>query len=447
MHVIKRGLDLPLSGGPTQVISGGSEVTRVGLVGDDYVGMRPGLQVEVGSRVRLGDPLFVDKKTPGVVYRAPAAGVVSQINRGEKRRFLSLVIDLDGRDEVRFPELSSRGVEALTRDEVRQRLVDSGLWNGLRTRPYGKVPVPASEPHSIFVTAIDTQPLAADPAVVLNDRQAQFTLGLLALKKLTEGDVHLCKRPRSLVPGDGLPGVKVEEFDGPHPAGLAGTHIHFIDPVGAGKTVWYVNYQDVIAIGTLFEQGRIDPSRIISLAGPQIARPRLVSTRLGADLEPLVAGELLEGESRVISGSVLHGRQLAAPCQFLGRYHLQVTALKEGNEREFLGWQRPGFKKFSLTRAFASALGKTKSFAMTTSTEGSERAMVPIGTYERVMPLDILPTQLLRALIVRDTDRAQELGLLELEEEDLALCTFVCPGKYEYGSILRDNLTRVERDG
>jgi Na+-transporting NADH:ubiquinone oxidoreductase subunit A len=447
MYLIKRGLDIPLAGGPTQVISGGPAISRVGLVGDDYIGLRPALQVEIGSRVRLGDPLFEDKKCPGVIYRSPTSGVVSGIHRGEKRRFQSLVIDVDGREELRFPELSSRGLDGLSGDDVRRRLLDSGLWISLRTRPFGRVPSPATEPHAIFVTAIDTQPLAADPAVVLNDRRAQFSLGLSVLTKLTSGEVYVCRRPKALIPGDGIPGVTIAEFAGPHPAGLAGTHIHLIDPVGPGKVVWYLNYQDVAAIGVLFEQGRIDPMRVISLAGPMVAQPRLVIAPLSADLQQLTAGELEPGDARVISGSVLHGRQSEEPCGFLGRYHLQVTALLEGFEREFLGWQRPGFGKFSWTRAFASAWGKPKEFALTTSTEGSERAMVPIGSYERVMPLDILPTQLLRALIVRDTDRAQELGLLELEEEDLALCTFVCPGKYEYGAILRDNLTRVERDG
>jgi Na+-transporting NADH:ubiquinone oxidoreductase subunit A len=240
----------------------------------------------------------------------------------------------------------------------------------------------------------------------------------------------------------------VEVFQGPHPAGLVGTHIHFLDPVSPGKTVWYLNYQDVVAIGAFFLSGKLDTRRVISLAGPVVERPRLLETRIGACIDELVAGEWKPGVTvRAISGSVLCGRTAAAPLNFLGRYHLQVSALQEGNDREFLGWQGPGFEKYSVTNIFASALSKGKKFALTTSTGGSERAMVPLGTYEQVVPLDILPTQLLRALIVRDTEQAQRLGALELEEEDVALCTFVCPGKYEYGTLLRDNLTTIQREG
>jgi Na+-transporting NADH:ubiquinone oxidoreductase subunit A len=218
--------------------------------------------------------------------------------------------------------------------------------------------------------------------------------------------------------------------------------------VGPEKTVWYLNYQDVVAIGAFFLTGRLDTRRVISLAGPVVNRPRLLETRLGAQVDQLVAGELHpDVVSRVISGSVLCGRAAAGPVNFLGRYHLQISALQEGNQREFLGWQGPGFDKYSVTNIFASALSKGKKFALTTSTGGSERAMVPLGTYEKVVPMDILPTQLLRSLIVRDTEQAQRLGALELEEEDVALCTFVCPGKYEYGTLLRDNLTTIQREG
>ena len=241
--------------------------------------------------------------------------------------------------------------------------------------------------------------------------------------------------------------VRVVEFGGPHPSGLVGTHMHYLRPIVPGTVNWHLNYQDVIAIGRAFTLGKLDPTRVISLAGPVVTKPRLLKSRLGASLSELTSGELSGSANRVISGSVLCGRQCEEWVGYLGRYHLQVSCLSEGKERELLGWQMPGFKKFSTTRAFAAAWSARQPFALTTSMEGSERAMVPIGSYERVMPLDLLPTLLLRALICRDTERAQELGCLELDEEDLALCTFVCPGKYEYGSILRDNLTAIENEG
>lgn len=448
MTVIRRGLDLPLLGEPQQQIELGPRVTRVALVGEDYIGMKPTMLVAEGDSVLLGQAVMEDKKNPGVVFTSPAAGTVVAVNRGAKRKFQSIVIEAQGDQAVEFPGVGQTPAGSMDRTTLVGNLVLSGLWTSLRTRPFGQIPSISSSPHSIFVTAIDTNPLAADPAVVLAGRDEQFAVGLTVLSRLTEGKVFVCRSSRVKVPG-GLDGrVQVEVFQGPHPAGLVGTHIHFLDPVSPGKTVWYLNYQDVVAIGAFFLSGKLETRRVISIGGPVVNRPRLIETRLGACIDELVAGELTPGVlTRVISGSVLCGRTSAEPVNYLGRYHLQVSALQEGNDREFLGWQGPGFNKYSVTNIFASALSKGKKFALTTSTGGSERAMVPLGTYEQVVPLDILPTQLLRALIVRDTEQAQRLGALELEEEDVALCTFVCPGKYEYGTLLRDNLTTIQREG
>ncbi len=444
---IKKGLDLPIAGCPRQQVEAAKEVTRVGLVGDDYVGMKPKMLVDVGDRVQCGQPVFSDKKTEGVSYTAPASGTVVEVNRGEKRKFESLVIEVEGDDRMEFPNAKGADVGALGRNGITDQLTQSGLWTSIRTRPYGMVPVPGSVPNSIFVTAIDTNPLAADPVIVMANRKEPFSKGLRALTQLTDGTVFVCKCEESDIPVEGIEGVTVATFRGPHPAGLAGTHIHYLDPVGPTKTVWYIHYQDVIAIGSLLMNGVLDTRRIISLAGPVVRDPRLLETRLGADILPLIAGEHHDLKIRPISGSVLCGRTVSQPNHFLGRFHNQISVLEEGDQREFLGWQKPGFNKFSTTRVFASSAVPHTQFAMTTSTGGSRRAMVPLGTYEKVMPLDILATQLLRALIVRDTDQAQNLGALELEEEDVALCTFVCPGKYEYGLLLRENLTTIRQEG
>ena len=270
--------------------------------------------------------------------------------------------------------------------------------------------------------------------------------GLTVIRNLTKGRTFVCTRNDSRIPGKNIRGVEFEEFSGVHPAGLAGTHIHFLDPVGPNKTVWTINYQDVIAIGHLFTTGKIMTERVIALGGPRVISPGLLRTRLGARIDDLVNTRIEPKNARLISGSVLCGRTAEEPVNFLGRYHQQVCVLEEGTKREFLGWQGPGFNKFSITRIYAGALG-AKKFDMTTSSGGSKRAMVPVETYERVMPLDILPTQLLRALLVNDTESAQALGCLELDEEDLALCTFVCPGKYKYGEVLRENLTTIEKEG
>ena len=447
MTVIKRGLELPIQGAPEQRIDAAVHVSQVALLGDDYVGMKPTMLVSEGDRVKLGQPVFEDKKTPGVIFTAPAAGTVAAVNRGAKRKFESLVINVEGDDAVEFSTWSEGEISSLERAAIVTRLVESGLWTSLRTRPYGKVPAVDSEPAAIFVQAMDTNPLAGDPLLALPGRESHWVRGLEILTRLTGGTVYVCKGPGASLAGEGISGVRIETFEGPHPAGLPGTHIHYLEPVGPNKQVWYIGFQDVLALGALSETGRLDPRRLVALSGPRVANPRVLETRLGAEVLQLVDGETIGENNRVVSGSVLHGRKVEAPVHFLGRYSTQISVLEEGNHREFLGWQKPGVDKYSTTRVFASALMTSKLFPMTTSTEGSERAMVPLGTYERVMPLDILPTQLLRALIVRDTDAAQQLGALELEEEDLALCTFVCPGKYEYGSILRENLRKIEIEG
>ncbi len=444
---IKKGLNLPISGDPVQEVQSGPVVRSVALVGDDYVGMKPTMHVEEGDSVKVGQVLFSDKKTEGVQYTSPGCGKVVALNRGEKRVFQSLVIELSGDDQVEFASYSDGDIAGLSREQVVENLVASGLWTALRTRPYSKVPSPQSVPHAIFVNAMDTNPLAADPVVVLQGQEGDFRHGLALVKKLTDGKVFLSKSPGSAIPTDGVSGIEVTEFRGPHPAGLVGTHIHMLDPVNPQKTVWHLDYQDVAAIGKLFVTGRLPLERVISLAGPAVKQPRLLRTRLGANLGDLTAGELVDGENRVISGSVLNGRAAQEPFDYLGRFHLQVSALPEGNQREFLGWQKPGFDKFSIKNVFASAMDRSKKFAFSTSTEGSKRAMIPIGMYEEVLPLDTEPTFLLRALIVGDTDQAQALGCLELDEEDVALCTFVCPGKYDYGPILRENLTQIEKFG
>ena len=444
MISIRKGLDLPITGSPEQSISNGQAVTQVAVVGPDYVGMKPTMAVQEGDRVKKGQVLFTDKKTEGVQYTAPAAGTIKAINRGERRVFLSVVIEIDGNEEETFQSYEPAKLSSLSADEVQDNLVNSGLWTALRTRPFSRVPALGSRPQAIFVAAMDTNPLAADPAVVIAEQAESFKQGLQVLKNLTEGTLFVCKAPGANIPSAGV--ESTEEFAGPHPAGLSGTHIHHLYPVSAERTVWTVGYQDVIAIGQLFTSGKLNSERVVALAGPQVTKPRLVRTVIGADLAQLTAGELAAGENRIITGSVFGGRTAAGAEGFLGRYHNQVSVLLEGRDRPLLHYLRPGADRFSVMPIYLSKL-MSKVFPFTTSTNGSERAMVPVGSYEKVMPLDILPTQLLRALIVEDMDTAINLGALELDEEDLALCSFVCPGKYEYGPILRKNLTRIQAEG
>ncbi|MGB5326274.1 MAG: Na(+)-translocating NADH-quinone reductase subunit A [Pseudomonadales bacterium] len=444
MIKIKRGLDLPIGGAPEQRIEAGNTARSVALIGFDYIGMKPTMEVAEGDTVQLGQLLFTDKKTPGVKYTSPGAGKIAAINRGEKRALQSVVIELEGEAQLRFDPIAAAELNTLSNAAVRERMIESGLWTALRTRPYSKVPLPAVEAAAVFVTAIDTNPLAADPAVVISARAQDFANGLAVLARIAP-QLFCCIAEGANI--DVGSTASVETFSGPHPAGLAGTHIHHLCPVSPARSVLTINYQDVIALGVLFTEGRIDTERVVALAGPSVEKPRLLKTRLGANIDELVAGEHTGGDNRILSGSVLNGRKARGPYAYLGRFHQQVTILPEGRQREFMHYLRAGVNKHSVTRTFFSALARRKVLPFTTSTNGSDRAMVPIGNYEKVMPLDILPTQLLRSLIVGDTAQAQALGCLELDEEDLALCTYVCSGKYEYGPILRDNLTRIEKEG
>ena len=447
MFKIKKGLDLPITGKPVDEIDDSKSARSVAILGDDYPGMKPTMALAEGESVKQGQVLFSDKKTEGVVFTSPVSGNVASINRGAKRSFVSLVIDVAGDEAETFTVYDAAEIASLGRQTVVTQLLDSGAWTALRTRPYSRIPSPQSTPNSIFVTAMDTNPLAADPKPIIAASEAEFAAGLAVLGRLTDGAVHLCQDDSTALQASDLPGVSSQVFSGPHPAGLPGTHIHFVDPVNAEKTVWFVGYQEVIAIGHLFLQGKVLNERVVALGGPGVRRPRLVRTVLGANLDELTAGELVEGEQRVVSGSVLAGHTATGQKAFLGRYHTQVSVIPEFRERKLLGWLVPGAAVHSVFPSFLSKWIGEKSVSFSTTTHGSTRAMVPIGTYDDLIPMDILATQLMRSILVGDVEKAIELGCLELDEEDVALCTYGCPGKYEFGPVLRDMLTQIEKEG
>ena len=447
MHTkIKKGLNIPLAGAPDQSISPGASVTSVALLGPDTHDLKPGMLVREGDRVKLGQALFTDKANPGINFTSPGSGIVAAVNRGERRILQSVVVKLDGDDAEEFASYPASELESIDEEAVRKNLLDSGMWTAFRTRPFSKIPAPDKSPRAIFVAAMDTNPLAADPAVVIAGNSDAFIEGLLVISKLTRGSTYVCTAANSTIEVPNEEPFRHATFAGPHPAGLVGTHIHFLEPVSEEKIVWHIGYQDVIAIGKLFTSGRLFTDRVVAIGGPMVTNPRLLTTRVGANTSELIAGETERGKVRVVAGSVLSGHRAAGWASFLGRYELQINVLQEGNPREFLSFMRPGSGKFSAARAFLGNLFGD-SYKFTTSQNGSPRAMVSIGSFEQVMPLDILPTPLLKAILVRDTDGARNLGCLELDEEDLALCSFVCNGKYEYGPHLRKTLHEIEVNG
>jgi len=444
---IRGGLDLPITGRPEPGIRAASPVSQVAVVGDDSIGMKPTMEVQVGDKVKTGQLLFTDKKNPGVKYTSPGCGKVIAINRGKKRKFESLVVDLTGEAAVNFLDRPDQPADSYSREEIRKILVEAGLWPAFRTRPYGKVPAIDDTPASLFVTVIDTEPLAPPPENIIKRWSGEYRHGLQLLRRLLEAPIHYCSRRRELLECERLEEISYWSFSGPHPAGLASTHIHCLDPVHEKKTVWHIGYQDVIAIGSLFRTGELMTERIIALAGAGVREPSLVETRVGANLEELCRGELTDQPLRVISGSVLSGRMADEVVGFLGRYHNQVSVLPDNNGRSLLNWAMPGANRFSVKPVFTSALNKMLRLPMNTALWGGRRAIYPLGTYEDVMPLDIIPTYLLRALAVGDTEKSKALGCLELIEEDLALCGFACPGKNEFGPALRRVLTAIEIEG
>lgn len=448
--VLKRGLDLPMSGAPDQTVHAGKAPTSVAIIGADYLGLKPKMLANEGDTVRRGDPLFCHKESPDVLYVAPMSGRFRAINRGARRVLQSVVIDVEdtadtGRD---FGAIALADLGSAPREDVQARLYASGLWTAFRTRPYSKVPAQDTAPAAIFVTAMDTEPHAPHPVPIIEAEVDAFEAGLVAMTRLTDGKVYLCKESGTTLPHAGVHGVEIHEFRGPHPAGLAGTHMHFLEPPTAEKTVWHVGYQDIIAIGKLFLTGHLDPARVIAIAGPRALNPRLIRTVMGASILDLVEGEYLDhAPIRIVSGSVLTGRAVEGSFAWLGRYARQITLITENRDQEVLGWISPQREKYAVNPVLASARKKGMLFNLTTNLNGGRRAMVPTGIFEELMPQDFLPTQLLRALLVMDTDTAQALGALELDEEDLALCTFACPAKYEYGPALRASLEKIEKEG
>jgi len=427
------------------VIEEGPRTRSVALVGDDTPWLRPAFHVDVGDRVELGQVLVTDRSRPELRLASPASGAIKSIERTEMRRLAALVIEVKGEGERRFRAFAADELVQLPGAEVATHLLEAGHWIALRTRPFGNVADASAPPDALFVRAMDTNPLAARAGLVIAERPDDLRFGLIGLSRLTEGPVFFCTELGAPpIAGLGLPGVVEEQvrvvaFEGPHPAGLPGTHIHHLLPRRAGRRAWYVGYQDVLAIGHQLRTGRWSPERVIALGGPRVRRPRLLRTRLGASTEDLVRGELESPESRIISGSVLSGRLAASRGSYLGRYHEQVCVIPGGPSPRRGRWPVPAGRR---TRWVPPWLGRPE---WTGDLHGSKRAMLPIHGFERVVPLRLHVSMLLRALAVGDSEEALRLGALELEEEDLALCTYLCPSKLEYGSLLRTALRELEK--
>ena len=444
---ITKGLNLSLKGEINhQVLPEVKNLTsRIAILGKDFHGIRPTMFVSEGQEVSQGEKLFEDKKNPGYFHLSPVNGKISEINRGDRRSFLSMVIEKSN-DTDTF-EIDTTFEK--TNDQVLNFLKNFGLLSLFRTRPFSKVPLVDSLPNKIFISLIDSNPLSFDPTLVLRENLESFNKGLEIISYLPKEGIHVGIAEDNNLDFYKAENINYHTFSGPHPIGLVGTQIHKISPATLTNQIWTIGYQELIKIGKTVLTGRQSNEKYISISGPQVFNPEIVLTNFGACVEELSAGKLIEGNNRLISGSVLCGHMCEGPLAYLSSFSNQLTVIREVNQddREFLNWLRPEIKKHSSLRMFLTSAIKNYKYNLTSALNGGFRAIVPVGIYEDIFPMNLMITQLLKAIVTEDTELAQSLGVLELDEEDLALCTYSCPSKYDYGLILRNILEKIEKDG
>jgi Na+-transporting NADH:ubiquinone oxidoreductase subunit A len=444
---IKKGLDIPMNGPAEKLFLKAPRAKTCAVKPVDWHGLTPKIIPKLCDPVKIGTPIFYDKYNPEIRFTSPVSGILSLIVRGERRRIVEVILEDDGKDTA---ETFLKGHPSdLTREQVTENLLASGLWTMIRRRPYTVIARPGHAPRSIFISAFDSAPLAPDFEFLLKDMEEDFQWGVDALRRLTDGKVYLNLDGRNPTGKTltNIKGVEINRFKGPHPAGNVGVQIHHLEPINKGEVVWVVKPQDVVAIGRLFKTGKYDPSVVVALTGPSTAKTGYFRTIRGTEVAPLLAGHLKEGNYRVISGNVLAGRQIDPEKGHVGNFDSQLTVMPEGNYHEFFGWMLPGFKKLSVSRSFASTwLTPGKRFDLDTNFHGAERAFVMSGEYEKVVPMDIYPVHLLKAILANDIDKMEQLGIYELDEDDLALCEFVCTSKIPVTKILRDGLREIRKE-
>lgn len=445
--VIKKGKDIPLKGSAKKEIIAVSFPKRVAVQPPDLKGLRLRLMVDVGDDVKVGTTILSDKADARIGIASPAGGKIVAINRGEKRALLSVVIETDGLQETeKFQAYNEEQIESLSREEIIDGLLKGSLWPVIRQRPFSKIANPQQKPKAIFVHAMNTEPLALDCDVILRNKEEEFQLGLNILRRLSDGDVHLCVKEgsesKALIQSEG---VQMHAFSGPHPAGNVSTHIHCVDPVHKGDIVWYVEAQDVLRITSLFLKGVYPVERIVAVTGEGAEGHQIYAkTIIGAPLATFVDGKINE-QMRYISGSVLTGKDVGAHG-FLRCYDTQVTILPEGGKREFLGWLMPGLKKYTFSKTFVSSFLAQREVSLDSDIHGSKRAIVLNNIYDSLVPLDVMTYFLLKAVLSENIEEAEELGILECDEEDFALCTFACPSKTDVGGIIARGLELIEKE-
>lgn len=438
---IRKGLNIPLKGEAEKVFTRAEMAEYYAVKPIDFPGLTPKLCVAEGDKVKVGTPLFFDKYRPNVLFTSPASGEVHLIRRGERRKILEVVIKSE--KPQLFEEFGRANPKDLSREEVIEKMLKAGLWPTIRQRPYSIVANPEDKPKAIFISGFDSAPLAPDLDFAVKDEEEAFQVGIDALNRLVEGNVNLSLNadyPPSNVYSRAK-GVNLNYFSGPHPAGNVGIQIHHISPINKNEKVWVVNPLDVIIIGRLFLRGIYDATKVIALAGSEVEKPRYFILKTGASIANIVDNNISKKpeELRFISGNVLTGSKISHDG-FIGFYDNMVSVIPEGNYYEFLGWAQPGFTKYSFSSSFLSSLLPKRKYALDTNTHGGERAYVVSGQYEKVLPMDIYPVHLIKAILAKDIDKMENLGIYEVAEEDFALCEYVCTSKTDVQEILREGI-------
>ena len=429
-----KGLNLPISGTPDPIISDTPNVTSVSLLANDFVGMKPTMMVKVGDIVKRGTKLFEDKKNPGIFFTSPAGGTVKDINRGDKRKFLSVEVEVSENEDAEYFEYEN------TSEGLTELLINTGLWNAFRTRPFNRTPKVGSLPDAVFVNACDTNPLSVDPYFIIDQDRDDFKNGLEALTRLFSCPIHCTYQNNNFEIN--VDKINYCQVSGPHPAGLSSTHISQLYPVSINKIAWTINYQDIISLGYLLKNKSLRTHKIVALGGPSVFKPSLISARISGNIDQLTAGKI-DNNSRVVSGSLIYGHASEGIMNYLGFYDSIISAIPDEANDIFLNWLMPGSNLHSKLNVFSSSLLNPNKFTFNVSLNGGDRAIVPVGSYDEILPMDILVPQLLKALVVGDIEQAVELGMLELAPEDLALASYICPSKYDYCSILANNLNNL----
>lgn len=445
---IKRGLDIPLKGEAEKILQTPDRAPEYAVKPTDFHGLFPKMMVEEGERVKAGSPLFYDKYNERVLFTSPVSGTYTKLVRGAKRRILEVIIEPDSEDE--YVDFGSADPADLPVEEIKGKLLKSGLWPAIRQRPYSVIANPDDTPKSIFISAFSTVPLAPDLDFIVNGQEKEFQAGLNVVKRLTEGEVHISVQSAETTSDAFLKaaGARVHYFRGPHPAGNVGIQIHHISPLNKGEIVWYLDVQDVINIGRLFEKGIYQAQKIIAFNGPEVLKPRYYKVKTGARISSFAINNVKEEEGvtpRYISGDVLAGEKVRYDG-FTGYYDSQVCVIPEGDQPELLGWLIPKTSKYSVSRTFFSFLMPWKKYRLNTNMHGGERPFVITGLYEKVLPMDILPMQLLKSIMINDIDMMEKLGIYEVAPEDFALCEFVCPSKTEIQTIIRQGLDNLRKE-